>query len=282
MGFFNQFKTAILLAILAALLIWIGSFFGKQGLFIGFAFAIVINVLTYFFSDKLVLLMYQAKPASKKEYPELHSIIEEVSHKAGIPKPKIYIVQNESPNAFATGRNPKNAVVACTTGILKLLNKDELKGVIAHEISHVKNRDILIATIAATIAAVISYLAMMARFAALFGGGGRNRDSGRMFELLALGILTPLIATLIQLAISRSREYFADSSAAKTIGSGVGLASALEKLKEGVKKTPFRNANKATMSLFIVNPLSAAGILSLFSTHPPLDERIRRLKGMNF
>lgn len=277
MGFFNQFKTAILLAILAAILIWIGSFFGKQGLFIGFAFAIVINVLTYFFSDKLVLLMYQAKPASKKEYSELHSIVEEISHKAGIPKPKVYIVQNESPNAFATGRNPKNAVVACTTGILKLLNKDELKGVIAHEISHVKNRDILIATIAATIAAVISYLAMMARYAGMFAGS-RDRDNGRMFELLVLGILTPIIATLIQLAISRSREYFADSSAAKTIGSGAGLASALEKLKEGVKKVPFRNANKATTSLFIVNPLSAAGILSLFSTHPPLDERIMRLK----
>lgn len=277
MGLFNQFKTAILLGILAAILIWIGSFFGKQGLFIGFAFAVIINVLTYFFSDKLVLIMYQAKPASKKEYGELHSIVEEISHEAGIPKPKVYIVQNESPNAFATGRNPKNAVVACTTGILKLLNKDELKGVIAHEISHVKNRDILIATIAATIASVISYLAMMARYAGMFSGS-RDRDNGRMFELLVLGILTPIIATLIQLAISRSREYLADSSAAKTIGSGAGLASALEKLKEGVKKVPFRNANKATMSLFIVNPLSAAGILNLFSTHPPLDERVRRLK----
>ncbi|MDO8740392.1 MAG: zinc metalloprotease HtpX [Candidatus Woesearchaeota archaeon] len=277
MGFFNQFKTAILLGILAAILIWIGSFFGTQGLVIGFAFAVLINVLTYFFSDKLVLLMYQAKPASKKEYPELHSIVEEISHKAGIPKPKVYIIQNESPNAFATGRNPKNAVVACTTGILKLLNKEELKGVIAHEISHVKNRDILIATIAATIAAVISYLAMMARYAGMFGGS-RDRDNGRMFELLVLGILTPIIATLIQLAISRSREYIADSSAAKTIGSGTGLASALEKLKEGVKKVPFRNANKATMSLFIVNPLSAQGFLNLFSTHPPLDERISRLK----
>lgn len=277
MWFFNQFKTAILLAALAALLIWIGSFFGKQGLFIGFAFAVVINVLTYFFSDKLVLMMHQAKPASKKEFPELHSIVEEVAHKAGIPKPKVYIVQNESPNAFATGRNPKNAVVACTTGILKLLDGEELKGVIAHEISHVKNRDILIATIAATIAAVISYLSMMARYAGMFGGS-RDKDNGRMFELLVLGILTPIIATLIQLAISRSREYLADSSAAKTVGSGRGLASALEKLKEGVKKVPFRNVNKATMSLFIVNPLSAAGILSLFSTHPPLDERIKRLK----
>lgn len=277
MGFFNQFKTVILLGVLAAILVWIGSFFGTQGLVIGFAFAIILNVLTYFFSDKLVLLMYQAKPASKKEYPELHSIVEEVSHKAGIPKPKVYIIQNESPNAFATGRNPKNAVVACTAGILKLLNKEELKGVIAHEISHVKNRDILIATIAATIASVISYIAMMARYAGMFGGS-RDRDNGRMFELLVLGILTPIIATLIQLAISRSREYLADSSAAKTIGSGAGLASALEKLKEGVKKIPFKNANKATMSLFIVNPLSAAGILNLFSTHPPLDERISRLK----
>jgi len=281
MAILNQFKTVVLLGLLAGLLMSVGWLVGGyQGLTIGFAFAIIMNFGTYFFSDRIVLFMYRAKEAKKSEYPELYKMVAEISKMADIPMPKVYIVPTETPNAFATGRNPKHAVVACTNGIMNLLSKEELKGVIAHEISHVKNRDILIQTIAATIAAVISYVAMMARFAAIFGGGRDDRDGGGALEFLLLAIVTPLIAMLLQLAISRSREYLADETGARTIHNPNALASALAKLEEGVKRNPLRFGSPATSSLFIVNPFSAKGLIGLLSTHPPMEERIRRLKGM--
>ena len=277
----NQLKTVLLLGLLTGLLLVAGQLLGgRRGLFIGLIFALVMNFGSYWFSDKIVLRMYRAKLVEEKDDKELYSLVKEVVHLAGLPMPKIYTLPTMNPNAFATGRNPKHSAVAFSEGILQLLNKDELKGVIAHELSHVKNRDTLIATVAATIAGVISYLAFMARWAAIFGGVGRDRDSGNAFELLALAILTPLIATIIQLAISRGREYLADETGAKTIHNPYALASALQKLHEGVKHNPLRFGNKSAVSLFIVNPFSAKGMMNLFSTHPPMEERIRRLKEM--
>ena len=256
---------------------------GGSGLTIAFLFALIFNVASYWYSDKLVLKIYKAQPATKKEYSKLHKIVEEISHRAKIPKPKLYIVPDRNANAFATGRDPKHAVVAVTQGILELLDEEELKGVLAHEISHIKNRDILIQSIAATIAGVISYLAMIARWTAIFSGyGGRDRDSGSGIELLVLAILTPLIATIIQLAISRSREYLADEGSAKLLHSGNYLADALEKLNTSIKHNPLRFGSKATSCLFIANPFAGRSLLNLFSTHPSMTERIKRLKNMNF
>ena len=278
----NQLKTVVLLALLTALLLWIGSFWGTSGLIIGLIFAIVLNFGSYWFSDKIVLRMYHAKQVSESEAPRLHKLVREVTQLANLPMPKVYIVPTKNPNAFATGRNPKNAAIACTEGILELLNDDELKGVIAHEASHIKNRDTLIQVVAATIAGVISYAAMMARWGAIFGGfGGRDRDGGSGMELLFLAIVTPIIATLLQLAISRSREFLADESAAKTLHNSFGLANALEKLEQGIKKNPLRFGSQATSAIFISNPFRG-GLLNLFSTHPPMAERINKLKGMSF
>lgn len=276
----NQIKTIILLSLLTGLMLIAGYFIGgNYGITIAFAIAILMNFGSYFYSDKIVLRMYRAQQAKKSEYPKLHKIVEEVSKNAGIPKPKVYIVPAENANAFATGRNPKNAVIACTQGILKILDDTELKGVIAHEIAHVKNRDILVATIAATIAAVISYLAMMARFAAIFGGM-RDDRGGNGLSLLFLAILTPIIAVIIQLAISRSREYLADSTGAHFTKEPKALASALHKLEQANKNNPILFGNTATSSLFITNPFSARGLVSLFSTHPAMPERIKRLNEM--
>ncbi len=283
MGYTNQFKTILLLGLLTALLLFVGQIFGGRfGLVIALIFALVINIGSYWFSDKIVLAMYRAKPASESEYPELHKMVMDVSQLANIPKPKVYILPSSASNAFATGRNPKNAAVACTQGIMDLLSKDELKGVIAHEISHIKNRDILIATIAATIAGIISYLATMAKWAAIFGGFGGRDDGENILSLLVLAILTPIIALIIQLAISRSREYLADESAAKMLHSGHGLATGLEKISSATKDNPLRFGNKSTASLFISSPFRMRGFLSLFSTHPPVHKRISKLKSMNF
>lgn len=278
----NQIKTIILLGTLTALMLWFGSFWGRSGLFVALVFVLLMNFVTYFFSDKIVLAMYRAKEVKEKDSPNLFKIVKEVAHDAKIPMPRVYILPSETPNAFATGRNPKHSAVACTHGILNLLTKEELKGVIAHEISHIKNRDTLIMVIASTIAGVISYLAMMARFAAIFGGvGGRdNRNGGNAISLLVLAIITPIIAMLIQLAISRSREYLADESGAKIIKNPDALASALEKLETGVKAHPLRMGSEATSSLFIVNPFRASTMLALLSTHPPMKERVKRLKEM--
>lgn len=281
----NQIKTVILLGALTGLLLFVGQLVGgTQGLTIAFVFAIVLNFGAYWWSDKIVLAIYRAKPVTESEAPELYKIVREVSQLAKLPMPKVYIIQTEHSNAFATGRSPKRAAVAVTQGIMDLLSKDELKGVIAHESAHIKNRDTLISTISATIAGVISYVAFMARWAALFGGFGRDRDSGNIIELLVLAILTPLIATIIQLAISRSREFLADETAAKTLHNGSGLASALEKLEQDIKHKPLRamSTTQSTAHLFIANPFRGKTFLQIFSTHPSIGERVKRLRSMHF
>ena len=280
----NTFKTVLFLGLLTGILLGIGYLFGPYGLIIGFIFALAMNFFSYFFSDKIVLWMYGAKEVSKKEQPELYKIVEEVAHLANIPMPKVYIVTSANPNAFATGRNPKHAAVAATTGILDLLTKEELKGVIAHEISHVKNRDILIGSIAATLAGVISFVGAMARWSAIFGafGGDDRENSGGILGFLVLGIITPVMALLIQMAISRSREYEADASGARLLGDGTALAKALKKLETGVHHHPLKEGSPAGASLFIVNPFSWKGIMTLLSTHPPTEERVKRLEGMKF
>jgi len=284
---FNQLKTGLLLGILTGLLLLIGQLVGGfQGLTIGLVLALVMNVGSYWFSDKIVLMMYKAVPATPQQYPHLHKIVEELCHTAQLPKPKLYIIPTEQANAFATGRSPKHAAVACTEGILKLLTKEELRGVLAHEISHVKNRDILVTTIAATIAAVIGYVAFMARWAALFGGlggrGGNQEGRGNVLELIVLAIVAPLTATLIQLAISRSREYLADETGSRLLKDSKHLASALRKLEDYGKNKPLGFGTPETANLFIVNPFKMSGIMSLLSTHPPMDERIKKLNQIKF
>jgi heat shock protein HtpX len=277
----NQVKTLLLLSILSGLVLGAGFLLGgNTGLTIALAFAVLMNFGMYFFSHKLVLAMYRAKPASKADYPHLHKMVEDIARKLHLPKPALYIVPTQTPNAFATGPSPKKAVVACTEGILSLLNDHELKGVLAHELSHVKNRDMLVTTIAATLAAVISYLAHMAQYAAIFGGSRDREGNNNIIGVLALAILAPLIAMLLQLAISRSREYLADETGAKTINDPHGLASALQKLEHGCRAKPIRHGNPTTSSLFIVNPFTAHGLVALFSTHPPTAERVKRLMGM--
>ena len=282
MAAINQIKTILLLGILTAVLLFIGSLFGPTGLTIAIIFVVAMNMITYFFSHKIVLVMYRAKEAKKSDYPKLHKLVEDLAKKANIPKPKIYTIPTENLNAFATGNNPKNGVVACTEGILKLLDYKELEGVLAHEISHIKNRDILITTIAATIGGIISYIAMIARFGAIFGGD-RDRSSGNILVLLALSILAPLAAIIIQLAISRTREYQADASGASLIKDGKHLATALEKLHSHNKTHPMGFGNPATSSLFIVNPFDTRSFfITLFSTHPPYNKRTERLRAMKF
>lgn len=278
----NQIKTFLLIAVLTALLLGLGQLIGgRSGLIIGLSLALVINFGTYWHGDKLVLRMYKAKPASQVSYPNLHKDIEEICRTARIPKPKIYVVPLPIANAFACGRGGKHSVVAVTEGILKKLDRKELKGVLSHEISHIKNKDILISTIAATIAGVITYIAFMARFAAIFGGMGDNREGSNIIGLLVMAIVAPIIALLIQLAISRSREFIADESGAKLLKDPLLLANALLKLEKSAKERPIRGV-EATSHLFIVNPFSARGMAKLFSTHPPVDERVKRLRAINF
>ena len=279
----NQLKTAVLLALLTAILLWIGSFFGRAGLIFALIFVGLMNFGSYWFSDKIVLWMYRAKEAKQSEYPKLYKVVKEVAKLSGLPMPKVYVIPSEQSNAFATGRNKNHAAVACTEGIMKLMNEDELKGVIAHEFAHIKNRDILISTIVGAIAGVISYIGVMARWSAIFGGFGGDRDRGNsLLQLIILGIVTPLIATLIQLAISRSREYIADETGARIVKNPLGLASALEKLEEDGKRYPMRFGSPATAHLFISNPFRSVGFLKLFSTHPPVPLRVKRLKEMKF
>jgi heat shock protein HtpX len=275
----NQIKTVLLLGILSSLVLAVGFLLGgNNGLVIALIFSVLLNFAMFFWSHKLVLAMYRAKPASKKEYPHLHKMVEELAHKIGVPKPAVYIVPTETPNAFATGPSPKKAVVACTEGILKLLDDHELKGVLAHELSHVKNRDMLVTTIAATLAAVLSTVSRMAMYSRM----GNDRDRVNPIAAISLIIITPIVALLLQLAISRSREYLADETGAKTIKDGRSLASALSKLEHGCKAHPMRMGNPTTSSLFIVNPFTAHGIVALFSTHPPTSERVKRLTQMKF
>ena len=278
----NQLKTAILLAVLTALFLGIGSFFGRTGFYFALIFVGLMNLGSYWFSHKIVLWMYRAKEAKKSEYPKLYKVVGEVAKLSNLPMPKVYIIPTNSPNAFATGRNPQNAVVAATEGILKILDEGELKAVIAHEFSHIRNRDILISTIAGTIAGVISYIGAMARWSAIFGGGRDDDRGGNIISLLILGILTPLIATLIQLAISRSREYLADETGAKTVRNGDALADALEKIEKNTNINPLRFGNTATAHLFISNPFRNTAFLAFFMTHPSTQERVKRLRAMKF
>jgi heat shock protein HtpX len=277
----NYLKTTVLLAVLTAFLIFMGDAFGgRQGAIIALIFAGVMNVGSYWFSDKIVLRMYKAKEVTQADKPELFSVVKELSMRAELPMPKVYIMPNDTPNAFATGRNPSHAAVAVTEGIMKLLTKEELKGVIAHELSHINNRDILISTIAATIAGAIAYMAHMAYFASLFGGRGSDRGGGNPMVMIAMMIFAPMAAMIIQMAISRSREYAADKGGARISGDPLYLADALGKLETFNRRAPMQGVKDSTAHMFIVSPLSGGGMRKLFSTHPPMEERIRRLKAM--
>ncbi|MGC8908545.1 MAG: zinc metalloprotease HtpX [Desulfomonilaceae bacterium] len=275
----NQIKTVMLMAALGALLVLIGGYMGgKNGATYALIFAIIMNFGSYWFSDKIVLSMYGAQEVTDREAPELYNLVRQLADKAGLPMPRVYIIPDESPNAFATGRNPSHAAVAVTEGILRILSWEELAGVIGHELAHVKHRDILTQTIASTFGAAITYVA---QFGFLFGGRSDDEDSGggSFLGMLLMMILAPLAAAIIQMAISRSREYVADQTGAEICGRPLWLASALSKLSKASEAIPM-NANQATASMFIVNPLSGGGIAGLFSTHPPIEERIRRLQEM--
>ncbi|MGB9927824.1 MAG: zinc metalloprotease HtpX [Methanosarcina sp.] len=284
----NMLKTTVLLAALTGLLVIIGNYIGGTGgMIIAFLFAVILNFGSYWYSDKIVLKMYRAKEVSPAEAPNLHRIVDGLVMKAGIPKPKVYIVESGMPNAFATGRNPEHAAVAATNGILEILSYEEMEGVLAHELAHVKNRDTLISAIAATLAGVVTMLASWAQWAAIFGGfGGRDDDSGGIIGLIAMAILAPIAATLIQLAISRSREFAADAEGAAISRKPWALASALEKLEYGNSNYRPRvsdvQAKESSAHMFIVNPLKGGAIQSLFSTHPITEERVKRLREMRF
>ena len=277
----NAVKTTVLMVGLTLILVWAGAAFGgRSGMTMALMFAMVMNLFAYWFSDKIVLKMYRAKEVSENDAPELYSIVRRLSQKAEIPMPKVYTIEQDQPNAFATGRNPGHAAVAVTTGIMRILSREELEGVIGHELAHVKHRDILISTIAATIAGAISYLAQMAQWAMIFGGGRRDDDDGGSpIAALVMMIVGPIAAMLIQMAISRSREYSADEGGARLAGNPRYLAGALKKLDMASKRIPME-AQPATAHMFIVNPLTGGGLLKLFSTHPPVEERIARLEAM--
>ncbi|MBI3624868.1 MAG: zinc metalloprotease HtpX [Candidatus Rokubacteria bacterium] len=277
----NMFKTALLLAVLTALFVLIGGAIGgQQGMLVAFFFALLMNLATYWFSDRIVLAMYRAQPIEESQAPALYRIVRTLATRAAIPMPRVYLIPSEAPNAFATGRNPQHAAVAVTEGIMRTLDAEELEGVLAHELSHVKNRDVLIATIAATLAGAITYLAHMAQWAAIFGGRrDEEEEGGGVFGALLMAILAPFAAMLIQLMVSRAREFQADASGAKLAGKTWGLAKALEKLDTASQAVPM-DATPATAHLFIVNPLSGRSLLRLFSTHPPIEERIARLRSM--
>lgn len=283
--FKNQFKTALLLGALTSILLFIGSLIGgRMGLTFALIFAGGLNFVSYWWSDKIVLAMYRAKEADQNTHSKLYSMIREITTLSRLPMPKVYIINTPQANAFATGRNQHHAAVAVTTGILNILDEKELKGVLAHEISHIRNRDILISSVAATIAGIISYLAMMARWTAIFGGFGNRdeRSNGGIIELLVLAIVAPVMAMIIQFAISRSREFFADQTGAILIKDSHSLASALEKIENSVNHHPLQKmgTTEATAHLFIHHPFRGKSLLNLFSTHPPTSERVKRLQSI--
>jgi len=276
----NRVKTVLLLTGLTIFLIFMGKFLGgRQGMYLAFILALGMNFFSYWFSDKIVLRMYRAQEVSPEEAPQIHQMVEELAHEAGIPKPRVYIIPDESPNAFATGRNPQHAAVAATQGIIRLLSPVELKGVLGHELGHVLNRDILISTIAATLAGAIMILASMARWGAILGMGRDDEEGGGILEVLVMSIIAPIAAMLIQMSISRSREYLADETGARLTHNPESLARALEKLSLGTQRIPM-DASPATAHMFIVNPLTGRSLMNLFSTHPPIEERVERLRAM--
>jgi len=279
----NTLKVGVLLVALTALFIFVGDAIGgRSGAMIAFALALVMNLVSYWFSDKIVLSMYGARPLSPADAPELYRMTERLAERAGIPMPRLYVVPGPQPNAFATGRNPAHSAVAVTEGLVSLLNRDEVEGVIAHEIAHIKHRDTLTMTVVATIAGAVMLLADMARWAMIFGGArSEDREGGNPLVFLLVLIVAPIAAMLIQLAISRAREYEADATGARLAGSPDGLANALRKLEQASRMIPME-ASPSTAHLFIVNPLRGMGgaVMSLFMTHPPIEERIRRLQQM--
>jgi len=280
----NLFKTALLLGVLTSVLVLLGGALGgQQGMLLGLIFAAVMNFGAYWFSDKIALSMSGAQPIDEAQAPELFRTIRNLATRAGLPMPQVYVIPQDAPNAFATGRNPENAAVAVTEGIVRVLDHEELEGVLAHELAHIKNRDTLIMTVAATLAGAITYAAHMAQFAAIFGGHRRDDEEGNggggVFGTLALAILAPIAASLIQLAISRAREYQADATGARIAGKPWGLAKALEKMEMASGMARAQPA-PATAHLYIVNPLTGGGLRALFSTHPPIQERVARLRAM--
>jgi heat shock protein HtpX len=279
----NTLKTFALLTFMTVLLVFVGAAIGgRSGMIMAFGLALVMNFVSYWFSDKIVLSMYRAQPVTEAQAPDLHSLVRQLSQKAGLPMPKVYLIPSETLNAFATGRNPEHGVVAVTTGIMRALSTDELGGVLAHELAHIKHRDILTQTVVATIAGAISMLAQMAQWALIFGGGRRDDDDGGSpIAALVMMIVAPIAAMLVQMAISRTREYEADAGGARIAGNPYGLANALQKLEQASKVVPMQNANPATAHMFIVNPLTGRGLMTLFSTHPPIAERVKRLREMN-
>ncbi len=276
----NRVKTVLLLTGLTVFLIFMGKFLGgRQGMYLAFILALGMNFFSYWFSDKIVLRMYKAQEVSPEEAPQIHQMVEELAREAGIPKPKVYIIPDESPNAFATGRNPQHAAVAATQGIIRLLTPVELKGVLGHELGHVLNRDILISTIAATLAGAIMILASLARWGAILGMGRDDDEGGGIFGILIMSIIAPIAAMLVQMAVSRSREYLADETGAHLTHNPESLARALEKLSVGTQRVPM-DASPATAHMFIVNPLAGGSLMNLFSTHPPIEDRVERLRAM--
>lgn len=273
----NSLKTVFLMTLMMVLFLLVGSALGGEtGLIIAFVFSLALNFGSYWFSDKIVLKMYRAKEVKREDNPRLYDSVAMLAEQAQLPMPKVYIADNPTPNAFATGRNPDNAAVAVTSGILRILDQKELEGVLAHELAHIKNRDILISTITATLVGTITFLARMAGYAMMFGG--RDRDSGQAVTSLVLLILSPIVAVLIQLAISRSREFMADEGGANICGQPLALAGALGKLQSANKQIPMKNAGTSSAHMFIVNPFSGKSVMKLFSTHPPVEERIKRLQ----
>lgn len=276
----NTFKTAMLLTAMTLLLVLGGQALGgQQGMTMALAFAVLMNGISYFFSDKIALAMSGARPVTREQAPRLYAITERLCAQANLPMPRLYLIPEAAPNAFATGRNPSKAAVAVTAGLMELMQDDEIEGVIAHELGHVKNYDILTASVAATLAGAITWLAHMGRYAMLFGGGSRDERGGSALSALLMLILAPIAAVIIQLAISRQREFAADATAARIVGHPYGLMKALEKLGAYNKRIPMQT-HEATAPLYIVAPFSGGGLMSLFSTHPPLSERIARLRNM--
>ncbi len=276
----NYLKTTLLLGAMTGLILLCGGLLGgRVGMVLALVVAAAMNFGSYWFSDKIVLARYRAKPVRESDAPRLHAMLERLCARAELPKPKLYLLPERAPNAFATGRNPRNAAVAVTAGMLETMDQEEVEGIIAHELAHIKNRDILISSVAATIAGAITLFATFARFGALFGGfGGRDERGGGLLGMLAMAIFAPIAALVIQMAVSRSREYAADAGGAHIAGNPHGLARALQKLGQSSQRIPLR-ASPATSHMFIVMPLSAGGLGNLFSTHPPIEERIRRLLG---